>query len=327
MYEKMMDYELYALWQNKDYVRLSAILCKFFTDYEQDLDVELDVDVGLNLSRGNVSILIEYILRCEIVRLREFVDICVTVLRMRLMKRDLLRICRYYYGLGDVCEALRYISEIEICSLTASDVDDLLLNCPILLRRFNGIFLPYSIDHKFKPDRILSSCISDVLSVEMELCVNGAKDFLRDKEYDVIIDGENVIYSRMCSMDCMMEWIKNSFPRVRLSLHPIRVLLISRHKFVYDNALSRDIVVDTYYVSRRDDDDLYIIYSLLRLNMTASVCVYGIITNDRYGDHISRMRLSGYLADRLCAYDREGIKWCLPYSDCIMVGEELKLLK
>jgi hypothetical protein len=262
--------------------------------------------------------MIEYMLLHDATKLCEFVDVCAT----KLMKRDLLRISRYYYDLGEIGEALSYMCEIELCSLTANDVDDLLLNSPILLKPFNGKFLPYSIDHKYKPKTILNSPVDDVDGFELDF-----DDFLKDKEYDVIIDGENVIYSRMCSIEQMMRWIRDSFPRPlsRFLHRPIRILLISRHKCVPTYELCDGIIMDVYVVSRRADDDLYIIYSLLKLNAnldaTLNVYVYGIITNDRYGDHISRLKLSGYLRDRLCVYDREGIKWCLPYSDCIMIDE------
>ena len=321
----MNDYELYKLWEtslvesdSECVLRLSEILCDF---------LYMTSDVRMcGCSRGFVSIMIEYILLHDELRLCEFVGICVTKLKMKLMKRDLLRISRYYYDLGEISEALMYMYKIELCSLTIVDVDDLLLNSPILLKPFNGKFLPYSIDHKYKPKTILNSPVDDVNVFEVELNMNVGNDFkvfLKNKEYDVIIDGENVIYSRMCSMEQMMRWIRDSFPLLGHHLFPIRILLISRHKCVYE--LCDGIIMDTYLVSRREDDDLYIIYSLLKLNadLNATVNVYGIITNDRYGDHISRMRLSGYLKDRLCVYDREGIKWCLPYSDCIMIPDPM----
>ena len=147
--------------------------------------------------------------------------------------------------------------------------------------------------------------------------------FLRGHgNFDVIIDGENIIYSRHSSLNDIIDEINTDFKNIWNKSKNIwnksknicpsivpNILVISRHHETKYKKKKNNTNVKYYLVKSHQNDDLYLIHSFYNQQ------VKYVITNDKYGDHIDHLKLSGHLTDRLVTYQNNKLNWCLPYSD------------
>lgn len=282
-----------------DYKKLSFELHKLLS---QDNEKELCKIIGVelfNINQGITSNILQYIIKYNESLLSLFIKETKSF-----MKRDYFLLCNYYYNI-DIEKSKYYFSLINYDKLESVDIDFLVENNMIyILELLDGIFKTQTMKNVYSEMKTsvklysLPKLMKNIFSIRnYDKFIN----FLSDKDYDIIIDAGNVIHSGYISIYKLLD-----------------ILILKGYKPLVISHISHKLkgYPLIYETPKGINDDLYIL-----------TCFYYkcaeplILTNDKYGDHISKYKLSGNLHDRLLSYVDYNIVG-RNYSNCIQVTKE-----
>lgn len=291
--EKLLSNKLY-LFLNESCPSLDNNLC---------LENHIDQLLEFTSDRGLTSNILKYILTHNQALLERFLILKHNII---LMKRDYLLISFHYYN-DSITKSMEYFNKIDKSMLNSDEVDTIIVSYPKLLPCIAFMFLKHSIEYPHKA--------KDIIYPQPTILVDDLnfKHFLKTQgNFDIIIDAENVIYSRHSGLDKLITEIikyQNEWNKFENS----KILIITRHKDYIYKLSCVFTEIKYYYVNSTQNDDLYLIHAFYNQR------VKYVITNDKYGDHIDHYKLSGHLNDRLVSYHNNVLNWCFPYSDIYVI--------
>lgn len=272
----MNSYVFYNLLLNNDNEKIEA--------YINTLNINTIKDNGI------LSNLIVYLVKHNDIRILAIID---NIDNYKLMKRDYLMICKYYYNYNidkalEICN--KYI--VNKLQLLPKDIDFIIENNLIkLLYLFKGLYIKSSVNiAKYNHTNIINESYENdlLLLQDIKKSINShihpsekdkLLDFLHNTNYNYIIDACNVLFhnGRITNKNI------NNLYKIINSLDNVLVIIHIRHIKHYPEIKEYfDKHNIKYYLTPyKHNDDLFIINAFI--NNYKSY----IISNDKYRDHIN----------------------------------------
>jgi len=264
---------------NKGYILYKLLL---INDNNKIEEIIKTIDIATINDNGILSLLLSYFIKNNDNRVNLLLD-------KKLMKRDYLMLCNYYYYSNyDYSLKLftKYLLSKDI-QLLSKDIDYLIENNMMkLLTMLNGVYITATITNISLYDynnnnnidyNILNNIKNNIVINFKDNYIDTFNDFLSSINYDYIIDGCNVLlYKGKISK-------KNIDNLYRISFN-INCLVIIHKRHIKKNPnikLDLDKRGIKYYLSPfNNNDDLFIILAFIN-----NPKVY-IVSNDKYRDHM-----------------------------------------
>jgi hypothetical protein len=325
---------LHELLDNKNYEAIQQII-------EENKEL-----VYKSTQKGLISLLLRYsiIMRND--------DLIATLIPRLSMKRDYFSLILYNHP-HQIATNIDLFGHINIYLLDSNDIKFIVENglfylLPLLDGKFVKVNIPKTIDNapqlKFINlpniqtyiDKLLIALCNDPKLVvdqrKKQKCQEDISKFvtcIESKQYDVIIDGGNVIHSRngIPQPDDLIE-----LERILISqgLKPLVVIYPKHLKDYSKLSQIRNICPSPY----NDLDDYYILLAYL-INLNKGTVTH-IVTNDEYQDHILRLNdgkndnsdFSGHIRDDAIRYSNMygNINLITPlktHSNCLQIIDNI----
>jgi hypothetical protein len=230
---------------------------------------------------------------------------------LSLMKRDYLNLAKYYYQY-DKDISIKFFE--KILSMVSSNTDSVIFPKDIdfiienkmfeLLSLTSGMFTQTTIlgyplidgndralNLKTIGEDIISNindCFEKILGAE----VKNLKEFMgsRNKKFDVIIDGGNVIHARSGLVQpSSLNDLENIIGLVKTNIGNPLLVIHRRHIKTFPNLINRlnSLKINYYLTPYNMNDDIFILWFFLNLGSSPF-----IISNDKYRDHIFKFETS-----------------------------------
>jgi hypothetical protein len=286
-----MNFTLYNYLQNEKYDEIEKIIN------------------NLNMDDNSIltNILTYYIIKNDNKNIKYLLN------NKKLMKRDYLKLIKYYYN-NKLSKEI-FNKYIIINKLENKDIDFLIENKLYdIIKLLNGVYIYTSIEDnlindftilkKYKLKKIYLNEMYEYIKKQInQYEIDLLHKYLNNIEYDIILDGGNIIYSDNNEINYellykIIDKIKNKFKNPLLIIH-------NKHK-KYIN-----VNISCYYTPYKINDDYYILLSYIKNTNSY------ILTNDKYRDHLyNNNQLKYNIYDNIINYDLENIN---NYSSCIQI--------
>jgi len=310
----MLAYKLYQLLSIHDYEEIEKLIKK--------LDLEnLLLNTNISLDNGSLSNLLLYY-----IKFNNNIMINYIYNNYNLMKRDYLKLIKYYYDNNNDNYLFLVINKINLYDLTNTDLDYLISNKIFkILYYLENLFLTTKIINNNLNSSILKLIfINDnnkyllllQNNIKKNILINLIKYYEKYQNYNYIIDAGNILYSdkgkiTMESINGLIKILNNTVNNL-IVIHPKHLKNDLIQKYILKHY--KYYITPIYY-----DDDIIILWFFFK-----SQAKCNIITNDKFKNYNFILKLNNdynlllqqIINYSISSYELHNIN---TYSKCIQI--------
>lgn len=273
-----------SITMNKGYILHNLLLANDNNKIDELINT---IDIEHINDNGILSNILLYFIKNKDIRINIIIN---NITNYKLMKRDYLALCNYFYFSNNKYSQdifIKYILTNKNIQLLSKDIDYLINNNLIkLLILLNGIYIKTTINTLPLYNPTINTIIDNSIleTIKNNICINFKKtelqefnNYLSTINYEYILDGCNII---LHTGKILKKNIQNLY-RIARSVNSI-IIIHKRHiKKHPEIKIELDKLKIKYYLTPFNiNDDLFIILAFIH-NPKAY-----IISNDKYRDHI-----------------------------------------